>query len=116
LGDLLLDDVYAYRDSGLPQAALEACQQIEQQYQNGEARLTSCIEAQLLAVLIEASRDDQPRRLDWCLEKWQAGLAGARQLQSQQRLAEARQAYIALCAAFPGEQRLRELRDLLTLT
>ncbi|RAQ94315.1 helix-turn-helix transcriptional regulator [Thermogemmatispora tikiterensis] len=116
LGDLLLDDVYAYRDSGLPQAALEACQQIEQQYQNGEARLTSCIEAQLLAVLIEASRDDQPRRLDWCLDKWQAGLATARQLQSQQRLAEARQAYIALCAAFPGEKRLRALRDLLTLT
>ncbi|WP_069802613.1 helix-turn-helix transcriptional regulator [Thermogemmatispora onikobensis] len=116
LSDLLLDDAYMHRELGLSQEALAACEQIEQHYQQGTVTPLGRAEALLLAVLIEASRDDQPRRLDWCLEKWQAGLAGARQLQSQQRLAEARQAYIALCAAFPGEQRLRELRELLTLT
>ncbi|RAQ94204.1 helix-turn-helix transcriptional regulator [Thermogemmatispora tikiterensis] len=120
LSDLLLNEAYAYRDLGLSRAALEACEQIEQQYQQSGSggtlvSLDDVPEAQLLAVLIEASRADQPRRLDWCLEKWQAGVARAQQLQSQQRLAEAQQAYVALCAAFPGEPRLRELRDLLIL-
>jgi transcriptional regulator with XRE-family HTH domain len=110
---LLVNDAYAYRDLGMSQAALEACEQIEQHYQHGAVNLLGRTEAQLLAVLIEASRDDQPRRLEWCLEKWQAGVAGAHQTQSQQRLAMAQQAYIALCAAFPGEKRLRELRELL---
>ncbi|WP_376796386.1 helix-turn-helix transcriptional regulator [Thermogemmatispora sp.] len=113
LGDLLLDEAYAFRDLGLSKDALKACDQIEEHYQRGAVTLLDRTEAQLLAVLIEASRDDQPRRLEWCLEKWQAGVAGAYQLQSQQWLAIAQQAYIALCAAFPGEKRLRELRELL---
>ena len=63
--------------------------------------------------MVETSRDDQPRRMDLCIKLWTQGIKGAQELQSQQRFDDARQAFVALRAAWPGEKRVRELRDLL---
>jgi hypothetical protein len=63
--------------------------------------------------MTETSRDDQPRRMDWCIELWTQGIKGAQELQSQKRFDDARQAFVALRAAWPGEKRVKELREML---
>jgi transcriptional regulator with XRE-family HTH domain len=111
LGNLLLHDGGTHLQLGLYKEALDSFEQIETQYaKNGQHR--SClIEATFEQVMVETSRDDQPRNMDRCIDLWQKGVNGARELQSQQRFAEAIQTYTAMRAAWPGEKRVRELRE-----
>jgi tetratricopeptide (TPR) repeat protein len=67
-------------------------------------------EVLLNAVLTEVQRDDRSRDIEWCIENWIAGIEGAKTLKSEQRFLEARGVYIALRAAWPAEQRIKDLR------
>jgi tetratricopeptide (TPR) repeat protein len=61
----------------------------------------------------EVSRDDQPRDMDYCIDFWTQGIQGAHELHSEIRFSQSRQVYDMLRAAWPGEQRVKGLRDLL---
>ena len=114
LGNLLISDGATYMHLGLYSEALDSFEQIDTQYTKRPGISLSChTESLFTQVMAETSRDDQPRRMDRCIELWTQGVKGAQELQSQQRFDDARQAFVALRAAWPGEKRVRELRDLL---
>jgi hypothetical protein len=60
----------------------------------------------------EVSLDDQPRDMERCIELWMRGMQGTRELKSERRFAEARNVLQMMFVAWPGEQRIKELRDL----
>jgi transcriptional regulator with XRE-family HTH domain len=60
----------------------------------------------------EVSRDDQPRDRDRCVELFIQGIKGTKELRSERRFAEARNVLQLMFVAWPGEPRVRELRDL----
>ncbi|SRR5579875_1160430 len=113
LGNLLLHDGGTHLHLGLYKEALDSFGQIEKRYSRNGQHLSCLIEATFEQVMAETSRDDQPRNMDRCIDLWQKGVNGARELQSQQRFAEAIQAYTAMRAAWPGEKRVKELREML---
>lgn len=88
--------------------------QIDTQYAHGDSISKTCHAESLFdQVMAETNHDDQLRRMDWCIELWTRGINEARALQSQQRFDDAHQAYIAMCAAWPGEKRVKDLCDYL---
>ena len=113
LGNLLLHDGATHMHLGLYEEALDSFGQIETRYAQYGQHLSCLIEATFEQVMVETSRDDQPRDMDRCIGWWLRGIDGAKELQSQQRFHEAMQAYTAMRAAWPGEKRVKELRDLL---
>jgi transcriptional regulator with XRE-family HTH domain len=113
LGNLLLHDGGTHLHLGLYKEALDSFSQIETRYSRNGQHQSCLVEATFEQVMAETSRDDQPRNMDRCIDLWQKGVNGARELQSQQRFAEAIQAYTAMRAAWPGEKRVKELREML---
>ena len=114
LGNLLISDGATYMHLGLYSQALDSFEQIDTQYTKRPGISLSChTESLFTQVMTETSRDDQPRRMNWCIELWTQGIKGAQELQSQKRFDDARQALVALRAAWPVEKRVKELRDLL---
>jgi len=69
------------------------------------------IEALLNQTLAELRREDRPRDMDYCISHWEAGLAGTFVIKSPQRFNEAKTIYTAMCVAWPGEPRIKSLRD-----
>lgn len=69
------------------------------------------VEAMINQVMAEVSRDDQPRDMEWCIDCWKEGIKGARALRSEEWFSEASQAYVTMRAVWPGEQRIKSLRD-----
>ena len=61
---------------------------------------------------VEVSRDDKPRDMDRAIELWTTAMHGARELKSEQRYNEARNTLQLMFVAWPGEPRVKELRDL----
>ncbi len=61
-------------------------------------------------VMAEVQREDQ-RDMEWCMNRWTRGITKAVALQSDQWYNEACTAYMAMRAAWPTEQRIKELRD-----
>lgn len=51
--------------------------------------------------------------MEQCIDLWKKGIEGAKVLQSNQRFNEALVAHAAMSAAWPGERRIKELRDLI---
>lgn len=74
---------------------------------------TTRVEAFIDQVLAELQREDAPRDMDCCIDCWTQGIQEARALQSERWLSEAHAAYIAMRAAWPGEKRVKDLRDYL---
>lgn len=72
---------------------------------------TTRAEAFIDQVLAEVQREDAPRDLDRCIDCWLQGVQEVRALQSERWLSEARAAYIAMRAAWPMEQRIKELHE-----
>jgi len=60
----------------------------------------------------EVSRDDTPRDMEKCIELWTQGIKGTKELKSERRLTEARNVLSLMFVAWPGEPRVKELRDL----
>jgi transcriptional regulator with XRE-family HTH domain len=113
LGNLLLHDGGAYLQLGFYREALDSFGQIETRYSRNGQHQSCLIEATFEQVMAETSRDDQPRSMDRCIDLWQKGVNGARELQSEQRFSEAINTYTAMRAAWPGEKRVKELREML---
>jgi transcriptional regulator with XRE-family HTH domain len=76
-----------------------------------DTRETARAESLIAQVMAEIGRNDKPRNMEFCIENWQKGVQGAVAIRSKSRLNEARTAYIAMRAAWPGEQRIKDLRD-----
>lgn len=112
LGNLLLHDGETHMHLGLYREALDSFEQIDARYTHSSSiSMSKRTESLFDQVMVETSRDDQPRRMDWCIDMWTRGINGAQEVQSQQRFDDAVQAYIALRAAWPGEKRVKDLRD-----
>ncbi|HEU5377867.1 MAG TPA: helix-turn-helix transcriptional regulator [Ktedonobacteraceae bacterium] len=111
LGNLLLHDGSTHLHLGLYKEALDSFGQIETQYARNGQHMSCLIEATFEQVMTETSRDDQPRSMDRCIDLWLQGINGAKELRSQQRFTEAINAYTAMRAAWPGEKRVKELRE-----
>ena len=107
--DLLIHDGLTHYYLGLQQGARDSFEQISA-LRDG-VRETIRVEALLNQTLAELQREDQPRDMDYCISRWEEGLAGTLALKSQQRFNEARTIYTAMCAVWPGEPRVKSLRE-----
>jgi transcriptional regulator with XRE-family HTH domain len=105
--NLVLNDGMAHYHLGLYQNAIDSLAQISSIPTRSES---ISVEALIDQVMAEMSRDDQARDMQWCIDRWIQGFQGAKVLQSQQRINEAIQAYTAMCAAWPGEKQVKDLR------
>ena len=112
IGNLLINDGKTYMHLGLHKEAMGSLEQIRTQYaQDTTISFTGRIDALITQVMVEVSRDDKPRDLQWCIDQWTKGIQEAKAVQSQQHFNEAVQAYAAMCAAWPGEKRVKDLRE-----
>jgi tetratricopeptide (TPR) repeat protein len=64
-------------------------------------------------VMAEVNREDQPRDMDFCIERWKQGMQRAIALHSERSYNEAKVAYAVMRAVWPGEQRIKALRDVM---
>src|SRR5579885_570461 len=85
--DLLIHDGLTHYYLGLQQGARDSFEQISA-LRDG-VRETIRVEALLNQTLAELQREDQPRDMDYCISRWEEGLAGTLALKSQQRFNEA---------------------------
>src|SRR5436305_4498675 len=111
VGSLLLNENQTQLYRGEYDNALQAVGQLQKEYVHDPTisaanRVESCFEQ----VKIEVRREDQPRRMDWCIEQWEEGVKRAKKLRSQHLLEEAIRIYGEMCVAWPREQRTKNLR------
>lgn len=111
IGNLLINDGETHLHLNLFEQAKSSLGQIDTAYAHDTTvSLTGRVNALLQQVTAEVSRDDQKRDMDWCIEYWRKGIEGAKAVQSQQHFNEALHTYTAMRAAWPGEQRVKDLR------
>lgn len=112
VGNLLLNDGSTHSHLGLYAGAVDSLQQIDTRYTHDTAIPFSCrVEALIDQVTAEVSRDDGKRDMDRSITLWKQGMDGARTLKSDKKFSEAFQAFSMMRAAWPGEQRVKELRE-----
>lgn len=107
--NLLLHDGLTHYYLGLQKEARDSFEQISKV--RDDRRETTRVEALLDQTLAELQREDRPRDMDYCIRCWEEGLAGAVAMKSQQRFNEAKTIYTAIHAAWPGELRIKSLRE-----
>jgi tetratricopeptide (TPR) repeat protein len=105
--NLILNDGMAHYHLGLYKEALDSFAQTKHIQQDEVGRVEIFIDE----VMTEVSRDDQPRDMMLCIDYWIQGIQKAKVLQSQQHINEAIHAYTAMCAAWPGEKQVKDLRE-----
>jgi transcriptional regulator with XRE-family HTH domain len=91
----------------------EALDSFSQTNQIKHDNLTTYYEIMLDEVLAEVSRSDKPRNMEFCIDRWTQGIEGAKALQSNQRFNEAIHMHTVMSAIWPGDKRIKELRDLI---
>ena len=106
--NLILNDGMTHHHLGLQKEALQSLSQIKDIEERSESIY---VESLINQVIAEVGRDDQDRDMEKCIQCWVGGIEGAKLLQSNQRLNEAVVAYAAMRAAWPGEQRIKKLRE-----
>jgi transcriptional regulator with XRE-family HTH domain len=112
IGNLIVYDGETHTHLGLYKEAVDSFTQISERYaQDAAIPLTNRIGAMNHWLVAELSRDDQPRDLERCLDLWTRALEGAKTLQSNIHFNRATQAFIAMRAAWPGESRIKQLRE-----
>jgi transcriptional regulator with XRE-family HTH domain len=110
IGNVLINDGQAHMHLGEYREALDSYAQIHAS--NDPAIPMECrVETFIDQAMAEVSRDDQARDMERCIAYWTKGIEGARALQSNQRMNEAIAAYHAMRVAWPGERRIKELRE-----
>ena len=62
-------------------------------------------------VMAEVNREDKPRDMDFCIDRWETGIQRAIAMRSKQAFAEAKVAYAAMRGAWPTEQRVKKLGE-----
>ena len=105
--NLVLLDGMAHYHLGLQKEALDSFEQIYLDPAKSEAVR---VETLLNQVMADVNRADAKRDMEWCIDRWIQGIEGAKALQSEQRFNESLHAYAALCAAWPSEPRIKEVR------
>lgn len=108
--NLLLNDGLTHHHIGDQKKALDSFAQMDSIADKSEMIR---VESLLDRAMAEVSRDDRPRDMDYTINYWQQGLEGAKALRSEQWFGDARGIYTMLRAAWPGEPRVKELRELL---
>lgn len=112
IGNLLLNDGQTHAHLGMYQQSVDSLQQIETGHaQDATVSMTCRIEATIDQVVAELSRDDQPRDMELCIALWKRGLRDARAVQAHRKINKAVQVYTAMRAAWPAEQRIKDLRE-----
>ncbi len=113
IGNLLLNDGLAHAHLGLYRAAIDSFEQIQADHANDMTIPLACrIEALIEQTTVEVSRDDQPRDMEKCIALWTQGIESAKALQSNKYFGDALMAYAAMRAVWPGEIRIKQLREL----
>jgi transcriptional regulator with XRE-family HTH domain len=114
IGNLLMNDGLTHSHLGLYESAVDSFAQIEQRATN-DATITfdGTIEAAIEQTLAEVSRDDG-RDMEKCIRLWTQGMKGATSIQSNKLYTDALITYTAMKAAWPGESRIKELREYTT--
>jgi transcriptional regulator with XRE-family HTH domain len=111
IGNLLKYEAQTYIYLDLHKSAVETLEQIHTQYaQDTTIHLTSRYSVFTEQIMAEVNRNDQPRRMDWCIDRWEKALEGAEMLQSNVQFENVVQAYTAMRAAWPGEKQIIDLR------
>ncbi|WP_165423465.1 helix-turn-helix domain-containing protein [Ktedonosporobacter rubrisoli] len=105
--NLVLNDGLSHLSLGKNREAFDSFQQITKYYIDTEIIR---VEATINQVLAEVHSDGQ-RDMDICISLWEEGMHGAKLLHSEQWFNEARLAYAAMRAAWPGEQKIKALRE-----
>lgn len=112
IGNLLDNDGLTHFHLGRYKQAVDSFAQIHDRHADDATIPLSCRVSSLIEQMTaEVSRDDQPRDMERCIDLWVKGIEGAKTLQSTLRFNEALQAYTAMRAAWPGEQRVKALRE-----
>lgn len=112
IGNLLDNSGLTHFHLGLYKEAIDSFTQIHEHYAYDTTIPMSCRVTTLIEqVMVEVSRDDKPRDMEQCLDLWMKGIDGTKTLQSKQRFNEALIAHAAMCAAWPGEKRIKDLRE-----
>jgi len=123
------NDEGIYCDSSVPLLMLYTAMTLYQQGDYGEAKhqaehiidfetlipkvpLSERRRIEIINVISEASLKSPQKDMDLSLHIWKEGIQGATQLQSEQRFHEAVMSYAIMEAIWPGEQRIKELREL----
>lgn len=107
--NLFTNDGMTHYHLGLYTQALAAFEQTRKLSQGKLGRL----EVLMSELSTELSRDDTPRDMERCINLWTQGIQQASKLQSDKWFNEAVQTYKAMRVAWPGEQPIKELQDLL---
>jgi transcriptional regulator with XRE-family HTH domain len=111
VGNLLENEGEAHMHLGKYRQALDSLEQIDEKYaDDATINLTCRINSLINQVLTEANRDDKPRRMDFCVERWKQAIEGAKEVKSNKLFDEAVQAYTAMRGAWPAEQEVKDLR------
>lgn len=110
-GNLLLHDGLAHYYLGLQKEAIDSFAQISA-LPARDRKETTHGESLIDQVLAEIQREDQPRDRDFCITLWTQGIEMAMQMRSEERYNEALAVFTAMRAAWPGDSRIKELRDL----
>ncbi len=112
IGNLLANDGQMHMHLGLNKDAIGSLKQIQERYVRDTTISATCrSESFINQVIAEVSRADQPRDMDWCIDRWIQGITRAKKAQSEHKFNESIQAYTALLAAWPGEDRIKKLRE-----
>jgi len=112
IGNLLDNDGLTHYHLGLYKASSDSFSQIDDHYSHENTIPASCRVAALVErTMTEVLRDDQPRDMDLCIDLWTRGIEGAKTLQSNRCFDDAIHAFTAMRAVWPGESRIKDLRD-----
>jgi transcriptional regulator with XRE-family HTH domain len=116
IGNLLVTASETQTHLGLYKEAIDTLEQMDTRYvDDPNVAFSFRIEAAFDRVLAEVSRDDKPRNMQWCIDQWKKGVQGARTLQSDKRLNEAIQVHKIMRVAWPAEQQIKDLHELIAL-
>jgi transcriptional regulator with XRE-family HTH domain len=113
IGNLLLNDGLAHAHLELYKGAVDSFAQVEQHHAQDTTIPFGCrVEIQIEQVLAEVNREDQ-RDMNKCIALWTQGITGVKAMQSNKHFSDALAAYMTMKAAWPGEKRVKELRELI---
>ena len=107
-GDLLNNSGLAYYHLGASQQAIEAFARVDTLT---NVRETGRTQSFIDQVMVEVNREDQPRDMEFCIDRWKQGIQRAIALRSEQSYNDAKVAYVAMRAVWPGESHIKALRD-----
>jgi len=67
---------------------------------------------EIINTIAQSSLKDPQKDMEHSIRLWKEGITGARSLKSEQRFSESVTTYDTMEALWPGEQRIKDLREL----